>query len=108
MPEHGDETTPSSNLEYLRALRRSNESLATAEPIPSLSAVTMLGAGSNTGSSPSTEKRRHPRYKCEGSAELRQEGLDLRTWATFTDISMHGCYVEVTAAHPVGTLLNVT
>src|SRR5271165_2444428 len=49
------------------------------------------------------EKRRSPRYKCEGSIEIFQEGSDLRTWATFTDISMHGCYVEATATFPVGT-----
>jgi PilZ domain len=103
MPEYGEETTPSSNLEYLRALRRSNESLATAEPIPSLSAITMPGAGSNTGSSPSTDKRRHPRYKCEGSVEFRTESIDVRTWATVTDISSSGCYVEMQATSQVGT-----
>jgi PilZ domain len=59
------------------------------------------------GDAQDTEHRRSPRYKCEGSAELRQEGLDLRTRATITDISMHGCYVEVTAAFPVGTLLDI-
>jgi len=53
------------------------------------------------------EKRRSPRYKCEGSAELREEGHDIRTWATFTDISMHGCYVEANATYPVGTALNL-
>ena len=29
------------------------------------------------------------------------------TWATFTDISLHGCYVEATATYPVGTHLHV-
>jgi hypothetical protein len=107
MPEYGDETAPSSNLEYLRALRRSNESLATAEPTPSLSAVTMLGAGSNAGSSPSTEKRRHPRYKCEGSVEFRTESIDVRTWATVSDISTSGCYVEMQATSQVGTRVDM-
>jgi PilZ domain len=53
------------------------------------------------------EKRRSPRYKCEGSAEIREEGRDERTWATFTDISVHGCYVEATSTYPVGTILKI-
>jgi hypothetical protein len=53
------------------------------------------------------EKRRSPRFKCEGSAELREEGCDVRTWATFTDISLHGCYVEAQATYPPGTRLQL-
>jgi hypothetical protein len=54
-----------------------------------------------------SEKRRSPRYKCEGGVELREEGCDVHTWATFTDISIHGCYVEAQAAYPPGTLLHM-
>lgn len=53
------------------------------------------------------EKRRSPRYKCEGSAELREDNCDVRTWATFKDVSLHGCYVEAQATYPVGTLLHI-
>ena len=53
------------------------------------------------------EKRRSPRYKCEGSVELREEGCDVRTWATFTDISLHGCYVEAQATYPANTQLHM-
>ena len=53
------------------------------------------------------EKRRSARYKCEGSAEVREEGCDVRTWATFTDISLHGCYVEAQATYPAGTRLHL-
>jgi len=53
------------------------------------------------------EKRRSPRYKCEGSAEMREEDCDVRTWATFTDVSLHGCYVEAQASYPVGTVLHM-
>ena len=53
------------------------------------------------------EKRRSPRYKCEGSAEVRKDGCDVRTWATFTDISVHGCYVEAQATYPAGSILNM-
>jgi hypothetical protein len=55
----------------------------------------------------SANKRRTPRYKCEGSVEIREEGCDVRTWATFTDISLYGCYVEAQATYPVGTILNM-
>jgi PilZ domain-containing protein len=54
-----------------------------------------------------TEKRRAPRYKCEGSVQIREDGRDVRTWATFTDISLHGCYVEAQATYPAGTLLHL-
>jgi hypothetical protein len=53
------------------------------------------------------EKRRSPRYKCEGSVEIREVRGDVRIWATCTDISMHGCYVEATTAYPVGTVLQL-
>ena len=43
----------------------------------------------------------------EGSAELREDGCDVRTWATFSGISLHGCYVEAQATYPVGTVLSM-
>jgi hypothetical protein len=53
------------------------------------------------------EKQRSPRYKCEGGAGLRAENSDVRTWATFRDVSLHGCYVEAQATYPVGTPLRM-
>lgn len=53
------------------------------------------------------EKRRSARYKCEGSAEVREQGCEVRTWATFADISLHGCYVEAQATYPPGTVLDL-
>jgi hypothetical protein len=53
------------------------------------------------------DKRRARRYRCEGSAELRQAGGDVHTWATFKDISMHGCYVEMTGCYAVGTVIDL-
>ena len=38
-----------------------------------------------------TEKRGEPRYKCEGSAEFRTDGFEVRTWARVTDLSRSGC-----------------
>lgn len=54
-----------------------------------------------------TEKRRSPRYNCEGSVRLAEEGCDVYTWAKFTDVSLHGCYVDAQATYPVGTSLNM-
>jgi len=51
------------------------------------------------------ERRRALRYKCEGRAEFRLEGSDVRTWGALSDISLNGCYIEAAAAPPVGTLL---
>jgi hypothetical protein len=53
------------------------------------------------------EKRRRPRYKCEGNVVFRIQGVDMRTWATFTDISLGGCYVELAATLPVSTNVNM-
>jgi hypothetical protein len=53
------------------------------------------------------ERRRAPRFKCEGSAEFRVGGTDVRTWGTFTDLSVHGCYIEMTATFPVGAMVDL-
>jgi hypothetical protein len=96
-------------LAYLQALKQSAPAPASAtasqykagsaERLPGGQELNSTGIQNFRGS----EKRRSPRYKCEGSIEIFQEGSDLRTWATFTDISMHGCYVEATATFPIGT-----
>jgi hypothetical protein len=53
------------------------------------------------------ERRRNPRYKCEGSATLRVQGVNMRSWGTFTDLSISGCYVELKATFPMGALLDL-
>lgn len=49
------------------------------------------------------ERRQSPRLRCSGSAEFRTADSDLRMWGTLTDISLHGCYVEMNATFPVNT-----
>ncbi len=100
-------------IAYLRALRHTGPQGAAAAPAPE----TVSGAA--VGSQPASagfaaekryegaEKRRSVRYKCEGGAEMRAMNCDVHTWATFTDISMHGCYVEAQATYPVGTSLHM-
>ncbi len=85
----------------------------------SANAGSSLTAGQNPGPPQATvptdsgerfqgaEKRRSVRYKCEGSAEVRKDGCEVRTFAAFTDISLHGCYVEAQATYPPGTVLEL-
>jgi hypothetical protein len=53
------------------------------------------------------EKRKSARYRCKGSAHLQENGT-VATWATFADISMHGCYVEAATPPRLGTVLNLS
>jgi len=64
-------------------------------------------AAGEEASSRLKEKRRSPRYRCQGSANLREARSGVATWATFTDVSMHGCYVEAMAGFPVGSELRM-
>jgi len=100
---------------YLMALKGSaGPEAASAEAQPrEMSPAGLAGTGVTVGGSgPSeqyrgAEKRRSARYKCAGSAEIREDGSDVRTWASCTDVSLHGCYVEAQATYPVGTVLHM-
>ena len=96
------EENASDGAHYLRKLRDlegkpgSIASGLGAEPPPSLTLVPAAEPHSN-------ERRRFARYKCSGSAELKKPGTTVRTWGTFTDISLGGCYVELQATFPPDT-----
>jgi hypothetical protein len=93
-------------ISYLRALRRIDgppAANANTSPPNSFAEEPRPAEGQFQGG----DKRRSPRYKCEGSIEMREEGCDVHTWSTFTDISMNGCYVEAQATYPVGTVLHL-
>jgi|SRR5579872_1827935 hypothetical protein len=93
---------------YLMALRRSTGSQADPEAKPQPPAAETMSAAATVGERfEGAEKRRAPRYKCEGSAQLREENCDIHTWVTFSDISLHGCYVEAQATYPAGTVLSM-
>lgn len=88
----------SSGADYLRRLRADEERPSEgppSDPVPPQLA--------QDGS----ERRQHPRYKCEGSAQFLVTGSDVRTWGTFTDLSMNGCYVEMTATFPRGAIVDL-
>lgn len=54
------------------------------------------------------ERRRSPRFQCSGSAEFWPEGSEVRMWGTLTDVSLHGCYVEMNNTFPSGTRMRLT
>ncbi len=107
-----DET--SDGAAYLSALKKSGspQSAGTATahaPEAAHSVETRSGevAPSNRTSTSSVDKRKTPRYRCKGSAHLQQNGA-APTWATFADISLHGCYVEAATPLRVGSVLGLT
>ena len=98
-------TFEQSGADYLRRLKADAER-PLASPYPS-GPATSVEADLPAASQNPPERRRSPRYKCEGSAEFRVGGTDVRTWGTFTDLSVHGCYIEMTATFPVGALVDM-
>ncbi len=94
-------------IEYLMALKRSTGSAA---PAPAREETATANDGEPNPGNPTfqgPEKRRSPRYPCEGSVQMREADCDVHTWSTFSDISLHGCYVEAQATYPMGTVLQL-
>ncbi len=92
----------SSGADYLRKLKHDLHSAPAAFEEATVAASPAANAGGTL------ERRINPRYKCEGSAEFRTEGSDVRTWGTFTDLSLGGCYIEMKATFPVGAVVDLT
>jgi len=94
---------------YLKALKQSVSSGTATAPAhtPDTTSSPPSPLGNSEPRDAATEKRRSMRYKCDGSVEIREDGREVRTWAAFTDVSLHGCYVEAQATYPVGTLLHM-
>jgi hypothetical protein len=99
------------NLKELKKTADSNTAVAVSAPGSASDAnrppQAVNGPATPAGEYKGANKRRSQRYKCEGSAEVRADGSDVRTWAIFTDVSLHGCYVEAQATYPVGTMLHM-
>jgi hypothetical protein len=89
-------------VNYLRRLKAS-----VAEGVASGAAARCDGRGATTMGPGFKERRQSPRLRCSGSAEFRVEGSDVRMWGTLTDISLHGCYVEMNATFPVDTKVDL-
>jgi hypothetical protein len=67
---------------YLRALKQATGVPSSAAAAPAREPdrlIDNLSIVQGSESVQGAEKRRSPRYKCEGSAQLREEGCDVRT-----------------------------
>ena len=91
------------SISYLKALKQSSGSGEATSAAPARHAARQTPAPQPIRG----EKRRSVRRKCEGSATIREEATEVHTWAAFTDVSLHGCYVEAQATHPVGRVLHL-
>ena len=80
----------------------------------------LRGAASGTAPAPKNEsdpatavppyrqdRRESTRLRCSGSAEFRARGDSAHMWATLTDISLRGCYLEMNNTFPVNTKVDL-
>jgi PilZ domain len=51
------------------------------------------------------ERRRTPRYIFIASAELYEEHRDVRVASRVSELSLHGCYLDMMNPFPTGTLI---
>lgn len=51
------------------------------------------------------ERRRSPRYIFIASAELYEERTDVRVASRVSELSLHGCYLDMMNPFPMGTLV---
>jgi hypothetical protein len=97
---------------YLSSLRQSSLRQST-KPHAASAAAPARALESHSGNialpqnPASADKRKSPRYRCEGSARIQEVGKPTATWAKFADISMHGCYVETATPLRLGTSLTL-
>jgi hypothetical protein len=103
---HGLPGESGSSAEGVSYLRRLKEDVAEIAPA---SAAELDNAKALTDGFPlnSNEQRQSVRIRCSGSVEFWAEGRQDRMWGTLTDISQHGCYVEMHTTFPVGTKVNL-
>jgi len=87
--------TDEDGANYLRRLKGGTS--ATAEVRSDAGAAAGKAAGGWK------ERRRSPRLLCSGSVEFRAESSDIRMWGTLIDVSLHGCYLEMSTTHAIDT-----
>ena len=80
---------------YLRRLKGGTAATAEVRSDAGAAAGNVAGAWK--------ERRRSERLRCSGSVEFRAEGSEIRMWGTLIDISLHGCYVEMSSTHAIDT-----
>jgi hypothetical protein len=92
---------------YLSSLRQSTKPHAASAAASARALESTPRNAAVPENSASSDKRKSPRYKCEGSARIQEAGSTAATWAKFADISMHGCYIETATPFRSGTLLTL-
>jgi hypothetical protein len=102
-----DEDENDAGAAYLAALKQSaTPQAAGAARAPEVPRpVEARGGVASTRGGP--EKRKSPRYRCQGSAQIREIDGEAAIRTTFTDISLHGCYVEASSTYGVGVMLDL-
>jgi hypothetical protein len=53
-------------------------------------------------------RRRYPRLKLSVPIEFRPEGTEFPIRGATSDLSLSGCYIEMTFTFPVGTVLEIS
>ena len=100
-PQNTVSSPPAQPEDRADSLRRLN---ATSGPNPAVPVELLVAEDSPIPDCASRrERRRSPRFLCSGSIELQAEGHDVRMWGKLTDVSLHGCYVEMPTTFPVDT-----
>ena len=82
------------SVNYLRRLKAETDAEALPKP---------PAAASGPTPSSQRERRRSPRFRCTGSVALTPDASQVRMWGSLTDISLRGCYVEMSSTLPVDT-----
>lgn len=98
-----DSSNGDEGVDYLRRLKGAVLEAAPADAVVRGGGKAPAAANSHAWK----DRRQSPRLRCSGSAEFRSEGSDVRMWGTVTDISQHGCYVEMNTPLPVGTKMDL-
>jgi len=98
-----DSSDGEESVNYLRRLKGDVAGSAPAD------ATAKGGGGAPTGADSFAwkELRQSPRLRCSGSVKFRAEGSDVTMWGTLTDISLHGCYVEMHTTFPIDTKVDL-
>ncbi len=96
-----------SSEEGVNYLRRLKTTVAEGAPAAANAAAKGGGKAPAAVTPEWKEKRRSPRLRCSGSVEFRAEGSDVCMWGTLTNVSLHGCYVEMDTSFPVGTKVDL-
>ena len=96
---NSDSRDTDNGVSYLRRLKQQIEAERPSVATASTDTAPVMQPGSSSGK----DRRRSPRFRCAGSAEVTTEGSPARMWGTLTDISLRGCYVEMSTTFPIDT-----